>query len=151
MKNLIAILFVFSIAACSQNSDHAEAGITANSETGRWYSKEQMYTGRKLFAANCAACHGDRAQGTADWKTPDKNGVFPPPPLNGTAHAWHHPLAVLYQVIQQGGKPMGGTMPAWAGKLDEQQTLSVIAAFQSEWPDDIYQKWLQREQAARQQ
>jgi mono/diheme cytochrome c family protein len=151
MKPIIIFLLSAFVLGCSQNSDHASAGITVDSETGRWYSKQQMYAGRKLFNKNCAVCHGEKARGTTDWKTPDSNGVYPPPPLNGSAHAWHHPLSVLYQVIQFGGAPMGGTMPAWQGKLNEQETLAVIAGFQSEWSDEIYAKWLQRELASRQQ
>ena len=34
-----------------------------------------------------------------------------------------------------------GVMPAFEGILDEEQALTVIAYFQSFWPDNIYERW----------
>ncbi|HFE31980.1 MAG TPA: c-type cytochrome, partial [Gammaproteobacteria bacterium] len=61
----------------------------------RWYDQKQVARGADLFAQNCASCHGAKGEGTKNWKTPDANGVYPPPPINGTGHAWHHDLALL--------------------------------------------------------
>ena len=111
---------------------------------GRWYSVEQVQTGSKVFQDHCAQCHGAQAQGvTADWRARLKDGSFPPPPLNGSAHAWHHPLSVLLQVINQGGVPLGGQMPAFANRILDREKLAAIAYFQSFWNDDIYENWEQ--------
>ena len=91
-------------------------------------------------AQYCATCHGESAQGTGDWRKTDANGHYPPP-LNGTAHTWHHSTEVLTRTIANGGVPLGGVMPAFEGILDEEQALTVIAYFQSTWPDDIYERW----------
>jgi mono/diheme cytochrome c family protein len=64
--------------------------------------------------------------------------------LNGTAHAWHHPLGVLKKVINEGGIPMGGKMPAFNDKLKDDEKLAVISYFQSFWPDEIYNAWISR-------
>ena len=69
------------------------------------------------------------------------DGSYPPPPLNGTAHAWHHSIEVLLTVINQGGIPNGGKMPAFKNKLSQDQKIAVVAYFQSFWPEDIYNKW----------
>ncbi len=115
-------------------------------DTNRWYTTTQKERGLRIFAKNCASCHGAEAEETVDWKTPTASGHYPPPPLNGTAHAWHHPLSVLKMVIRKGGKPMGGVMPAWEGVLSEAEISVAIAAFQSYWPDEIYQRWLEIDQ-----
>ena len=59
--------------------------------------------GQALFQQHCAACHGDKAQGTvANWQQRDASGKLPPPPLNGTAHAWHHSINGLARTIREG-------------------------------------------------
>ena len=110
-------------------------------DTGRWYSKEQVELGANVFKANCASCHGSNAEATPEWTKPDANGFYPPPPLNGTAHAWHHPFPMLKRTIEEGSQ---GRMPGWKGRLSEEEIESVIAWFQSLWPDRGYQLWLQR-------
>jgi thiol:disulfide interchange protein DsbC len=116
-------------------------------ESRRWYSTDQVKVGKSLFAQNCASCHGKNAEGTTDWKKRDAKGNLVPPPLNGTAHAWHHPMKVLRMTIKQGGKPLGGQMPPFADKLGEYEIDSIIAWFQSKWSDEIYAAWSERNQS----
>ena len=117
----------------------------SNKVAGRWYSQAQVDAGKQLFAQTCAACHGTQAQGlTVDWKKPDDNGIYPPPPLNGSAHAWHHPYNALEFTILEGGAPVGGVMPPFKSVYDKEQIASLIASFQSYWSDEIYQTWNQR-------
>jgi mono/diheme cytochrome c family protein len=97
--------------------------------------------GQALYTQHCAACHGDRAQGAFAWERPGADGKYPAPPLDGSAHAWHHPTAQLKQTIREGTLKLGGNMPAWKGKLTEADTQAVIAWFQSTWPDPIYAAW----------
>ncbi len=114
------------------------------STQARWYSADQVEQGQKLFSENCARCHGNNAEATPNWKQTDENGKYPPPPLNGTGHAWHHELAQLQQSIREGGQQLGGTMPPFKAKLSAQQIDQAIAYFQSKWPDELYQKWAAR-------
>ena len=108
----------------------------------RWFTKEQAISGKKVFAVNCAACHGDSAQGiVVDWKQRLPNGKYPPPPLNGSAHAWHHSLSVLRQSIIEGGERLGGTMPAMKNALNDVQITNVLAYITSLWPSETYQRW----------
>ncbi|MCP4433357.1 MAG: cytochrome c [Gammaproteobacteria bacterium] len=112
--------------------------------TARWFTIDQVNQGGALFKQNCAVCHGQNAEATADWKTTDANGNYPPPPLNGTAHAWHHGLDLLKTTVREGGQKLGGVMPPFADKLSDNEMDMVIAYFQSKWADDIYQKWAGR-------
>lgn len=110
----------------------------------RWYSDVQVDQGQKVFTENCMSCHGDKAQGTKNWKQTDKDGRYPPPPLNGDAHAWHHSLDVLRRTIREGGIKLGGTMPPFKDTLNQQQIDAAIAFFQSQWTDEIYETWVLR-------
>jgi mono/diheme cytochrome c family protein len=138
-----------AVSKTPSNINPSSISLVPNTSTGRWYSTEQATQGRQLFAQYCAVCHGENAEATDQWKTPDDQGNYPPPPLNGSAHAWHHPLAVLDTVIRDGGAPVGGVMPAWGSVLSSQQRISIIAGFQDYWTDDIYETWLVRERSAR--
>lgn len=107
----------------------------------RWYAPAQAAAGGKIYAVHCVSCHGINGAGDANWRRRGADGKFPPPPLNGTAHTWHHPLAALRRTIVQGGAPFGGAMPAFGGKLDAAERDAVIAHFQSFWTDEIYRAW----------
>ncbi len=110
----------------------------------RWFNQGVADYGEQLFLQNCAVCHGANAERTKEWKKPDANGNYPPPPLNGTAHAWHHSIPQLTRSIKEGGKKLGGVMPPFGDKLSDQDVLAMIAYFQSKWPDEIYQAWHDR-------
>jgi mono/diheme cytochrome c family protein len=128
----------------------AKITLTPKPITNRWYFSEQADRGQAVFASNCVVCHGKNAEATTDWKTPIANGSYPPPPLNGTAHTWHHPLSMLGHTIYHGGVPVGGNMPAFKNVLSETEIIDVIAHVQSYWPETIYEQWLKIEQSARQ-
>ena len=113
----------------------------------RWYNQSDVDKGSALFKQNCSSCHGVNAEGTLDWKKTDSNGKYPPPPLNGTAHTWHHSKDLLRKTILEGGARLGGLMPPFRDKLSDQDIDDVIAFMQSKWTDDIYQKWASRNSA----
>lgn len=110
----------------------------------RWFNQDIVDYGGPLFQQNCAVCHGVNAEGTREWKKTDANGNYPPPPLDGSAHAWHHSIPQLARSIKEGGIKLGGVMPAFGDKLSDQDVLAVIAYFQSKWPDEVYKAWHDR-------
>ena len=97
----------------------------------RWYSQQQVDSGNILFQKHCASCHGQNAESIPNWKQTDANGNYPPPPLNGSAHAWHHDLPLLQQTVREGGQKLGGLMPPFENVLSPQQIDMAIAYFQS--------------------
>lgn len=107
----------------------------------RWYTADQVAQGKVLFAEHCAGCHGKKAESTPQWRKPDANGNFPPPPLNGTAHTWHHSLPLLRRTLREGGAKLGGKMPPFEKKLSPAEIDAIIAWFQSLWPEEIYARW----------
>ena len=121
--------------------------VSSMAQNARFDDQVVIDQGRVLFSENCAVCHGDKAQGTVkDWHKQDASGKYPPPPLNGTAHTWHHSIGALGRTIQNGTLSIGGSMPPWKGKLSEDETFSIIMYLSSLWPDEIYQAWMQRNQ-----
>ena len=136
MRNVMtAAMAALLLAGCNSAEPTVE---------GRWYSQAQVDLGKQVFSDNCATCHGAGAQGMPNWQVKSSNGRYPAPPLNGTAHAWHHPLRMLEHTVQKGGVPMGGWMPAFGDQLSEQEQKEALAWVQSLWPEQIYQAWEQR-------
>ena len=115
-----------------------------NQVANRWYTYSQIAQGRRVFQNNCATCHGQQAQGTLNWRKPLADGSYPPPPLDGSAHAWHHSLRALKQTIHQGNIALGGKMPAFKEVLTDAEIEAAIAYFQSKWNAEIYQVWANR-------
>ncbi len=128
---------LLSLAACSE----AESPNTSATGPSSAPTAVSLETGERLFRQHCATCHGDNAQGDPDWRKRRPDGSFPPPPLNGTGHAWHHSMDVLKATIRDGTARLGGTMPAWGDKLSETEIEAIIRWFQSKWPPDIYAQW----------
>ncbi len=113
-------------------------------QTKRWYTEEQVSQGKEIFANNCALCHGYKAEKTINWKQTLSDGSYPPPPLNGSAHAWHHPQDQLREIIREGGKLYKGKMPPFKDVLTSEEIDATIAYFQSFWNDTHYGYWMER-------
>jgi mono/diheme cytochrome c family protein len=134
----IVAAIVATMAACTAEDQPAPA---ASPVVQRRADPALVARGAELYRAHCAACHGDRAQGAFAWQRPGADGKYPPPPLDASAHAWHHPYAALQQTIRQGTLHLGGGMPPLGGKLTEADIEAVIAWFQSTWPEAIFASW----------
>lgn len=72
--------------------------------------------GKVVFAENCAACHGDNAEGVIDFGAPRlSDGIW----LKGSTEA---------QIVSQIRAPKHGAMPAWLDRLGE-PTVKQLAVF----------------------
>ena len=133
MKKILLILVTLFISGCFDGDD-------AQAE-----SKDSIQLGKLTFNTNCVACHGKGAQGlTRDWKQKLANGNFPAPPLNGTAHAWHHSPQVLLSTINNGGAKLGGWMPGFKDKLNDEEKQGLLDYIHSLWPAELQQKYDKR-------
>jgi len=140
-------LLVLTLAACGED-DLASDEIATNDRT-RSVGAAQLRRGAQLFAANCAECHGKHGEGAPDWETPDVDGRYPAPPLNGEGHTWHHSKTGLALVIRKGTERIGGGMSGWENKFSERDIEDVLAYVQSLWPQDVYEAWVKIDQRAR--
>jgi cytochrome c oxidase cbb3-type subunit III len=75
-----------------------------------------LAAGKKVFADNCAACHGENGQGNRDLGAP-----------NLTDRIWLYGSdeATIIDDITNG---RGGVMPAWAGRLDP-ATINALTVY----------------------
>ncbi|MCW9023118.1 MAG: cytochrome c [Gammaproteobacteria bacterium] len=148
---ILPLSIVIFITGCSEGDKNTtstknkvEPVQKAPLVTKRWYTFEQAVKGNQLFQTNCASCHKSDASGAENWRKTDANGKLPPPPLNGTAHAWHHPLPIMRRTVYFGGAPVGGSMPGFSDKLSKDDIDSVLAWVQSHWSDEIYNMWYRK-------
>ena len=119
----VSIAFTVVVAVAPFSSTIAETPV-------RWYEQSRVESGEKIYETSCASCHGARGEAIPHWRRPDSEGNFPPPPLNGTAHTWHHPFRVLAQQIKFGAPRGMGKMPAFKGILSDEDIIDVIAWIQ---------------------
>lgn len=134
----ILIISLSGMVACSEQEQEKSASQLKHRSQ---FANETLLLGRNLYQLNCATCHGADASGTKNWRQRDAQGKFPPPPLNGTGHTWHHPTAILKELIMDGTAKTGGNMPAWRGKLSEQDVEAILSWLQTLWPQQAYDAW----------
>lgn len=109
--------------------------------------EKQVAWGRKVYDLQCASCHGANLEGQPDWKTRRADGRLPAPPHDPSGHTWHHPDAVLFGITRDGltgtrWAPPGyaSDMPAFVGRLSDEEIWAVLAYIKSTWPIDILAK-----------
>ncbi len=130
MKKIIILSSALFLTGCFGSND-------AQSNTS-----ESVQLGKNTFEKNCVVCHGKSAQGlTKDWKKRNSDGKFPAPPLNGSAHAWHHSPKALMNTINNGGVKLGGWMPEFKDQLTEDEKQALLDYIYSLWPEDIQQRY----------
>lgn len=116
----------------------------------RHINAESAERGAAIYRQHCATCHGKKAEGHPRWQWLGADGKFPPPPLDGSGHTWHHPKTLLHDIIKNGSPEGKGNMPAWKDKLSDAEIDDVLAWCQSLWPQDIYKTWYEMDDKASQ-
>lgn len=97
-------------------------------------------TGRALYAAHCASCHGTQLEGQPDWRTPLSSGRLPAPPHDANGHTWHHSDDLLFRIVKEGtASVVGGEyesdMPGFEDVLSDAEIRAVLASSKSAWPE----------------
>ncbi|WP_025770427.1 c-type cytochrome [Thioalkalivibrio sp. HK1] len=140
--SLAAVAAISAIVAFVRGAPVARADI----QPLRWYDASRVSAGKEIYGRHCAGCHGPSAQSVSSWRQRNADGRLPPPPLDGSAHTWHHPLLDLAQRIKYGTP--GGRMPGFEDRLSDRQIIDVIAWIQNLWPDRIYRQWWKIQQVS---
>lgn len=106
-------------------------------------NREMVLRGKTVYASHCASCHGARLEGQPEWRKRLPNGRLPAPPHDVSGHTWHHPDAVLIDIVKNGlvpGKtaPTGyeSDMPAFGAALSDADITAVLTYIKSAWPAD---------------
>jgi cytochrome c oxidase cbb3-type subunit 3 len=78
--------------------------------------KPDIVLGAKVFADNCAGCHGEKGQGKREFGAPN---------LTDKIWLFGSDRETMIDVIWNG---RGGVMPAWAGRLDD-TTIKALTVY----------------------
>ncbi len=131
----IAVALVAGVAFYSLRNDLP--GIAAT-------DAQAVDRGRELYAAACASCHGASLEGQKDWQRRGPNGRMPAPPHDASGHTWHHPDATLFAITKHGPAAYPANyetdMPAFAGRLSDDDIVAILAYIKSTWPPPIREK-----------
>ena len=99
--------------------------------------------GERVYVGQCAACHGMRLEGQANWRERGADGKLPAPPHDASGHTWHHPDELLFQITKHGVgkvanlKDYATAMPVYEGVLSDDEIVAVLSWIKSQWPVDI--------------
>lgn len=121
------------LAACSESPAPGDDPRADPRDTAK------VALGAKVYAQHCAACHGAKLEGQPNWRKRLPNDRLPAPPHDENGHTWHHPDHVLFAITKNGlvppyaPKDYGSDMPAFAGKLSDEQMWAVLAYLKTHW------------------
>lgn len=153
MRGIIGLLLLVVVLSACEDREYGSTEMRGGLPVPEGVTREQdpavLAQGERLYRQHCARCHGADASGDDNWRKRDAEGLFPPPPLNGNGHAWHHSREVLANVIRNGSPDGKGNMPAWGERLSAQEIEAVISWFQSLWPAPVYDAWFEMQQRGR--
>jgi mono/diheme cytochrome c family protein len=127
---MIAVLL---LSACS------EAPAPGDDPRADAHDTARIALGAKVYAQQCAACHGAKLEGQPDWRKRLANGRLPAPPHDESGHTWHHPDRLLFGITKNGlvepyaPKDYESDMPAFGGKLSDEEIWAVLAYIKSHW------------------
>ncbi len=98
--------------------------------------------GARIYNQNCAACHGAKLEGQANWRVRQPNGRLPAPPHDADGHTWHHDDETLFSLTKFGPAALVGTeyesnMPAYKDILTDGEIWAVLAYIKSKWPAEL--------------
>jgi len=104
-------------------------------------TEQNLVTGVRLFAQNCAVCHGS-AQGAAS-PSPIAKGLYQKPPQLATDGVEDDAEGVSFWKIKHGIRLTG--MPSFGHSLSDQQiwTLALFLKHMDKLPPAVQQTWQQ--------
>lgn len=113
-------------------------------------SAQRIDAGRRIYQAQCEACHGPHGEGQPGWEGLNASGEKPAPPHDRSGHTWKHSDAMLYRIVAEGwrdpfNKTQRLTMPAFGQTLTPDQIRDVIAYLKTLWTPR--QRAFQREES----
>ena len=136
------VCYMVAVGIFALTARSADRSDSANSRV--------LAQGQKIYAANCAVCHGAHLEGQSNWQTAGADGRMPAPPHDESGHTWHHPDEYLIHVVEQGIVPgvdrptdYQGNMPAFGKTLRRDDVIAVLSFIKSRWSYD-YRVWQER-------
>jgi mono/diheme cytochrome c family protein len=132
----LVLLSALLLSACSDNKPQ-----DSQDKSARHYDEKTLALGNRTFQTHCAVCHGNKGEGQPGWQQPGPDGKLLPPPLDDTGRAWRLSGTQMQQFVREGSPHGRGNMPAWQGKLSDQEIDAVTNWITSLWSDQTYLDW----------
>ncbi len=107
---------------------------------------DTVSAGQIVYSNHCAACHGQKLEGQANWKTPNAAGLLPAPPHDNSGHTWHHADDQLFEMVKYGAAVAmndpnyKSMMPAFKDVLSDKDIIAVLVFIRSTWSPEL-KKW----------
>ena len=123
----------------------ALSGCEATAAGIPYLDDQNISAGQVVYNNACPSCHGAALEGQPNWQKRSSMGYLPAPPHDETGHTWHHPDQMLFEFTKYGPQKFAGAdyksaMPAYEGKLTDQEIWNVLAFIKSQWPAEIQEK-----------
>lgn len=121
-----ALTFLLALAGCGEDRPPVDLSL-----------------GKNVYGQHCSVCHGAKLEGQPNWQRRLANGRLPAPPHDDSGHTWHHPDEVLFGITKHGLVPpyappgYESDMPAFAGKLSDEEIRAVLAYIESQWSPEV--------------
>ena len=141
---LLALLLVAGAGYFSMRTSNRQAAAPLHSL--RPDDPQVLRVGARIYAQQCAACHGAKGEGQPDWRDRGPDGLLPAPPHDASGHTWHHPDEQLLAITQQGlaqliNQPDYRTaMPIYGGVLSDDEIVAVLSWIKAQWPLEVRQR-----------
>ena len=138
---LLALLLVAGAGYFSMRTSNRQAAAPLHSL--RPDDPQVLRVGARIYAQQCAACHGARSEGQPSWRERGPDGLLPAPPHDASGHTWHHPDEQLFAITKQGlaqliNQPDYRTaMPIYGGVLSDAEIVAVLSWIKAQWPPEI--------------
>lgn len=131
---LIVAIIVIGMGAASPDSGANSRDGSRRAAEAPPPDPEMVARGREIYTQYCLECHGENGVGEnpADPSAVDDSGRYLAPPLDASAHAWHHTDEDLIQFISE-GSPRNPRMKAWKDVLSRGQIRDVVEYIKSLW------------------
>ena len=139
LSAVLAVVITLAIRFDPFAADQAEAMLRPD-------DPKVLAVGERIYSEQCASCHGDRLQGQPEWRTRGTDGLLPAPPHDANGHTWHHPDEMLFRITRNGVASIIGdpdyktSMPAYEGRLSDDEIIAVLSWIKAQWPAQVRQK-----------
>ena len=114
--NGVAIVAVITLIAVRVST----GASSANSSTA--VPGDVLAVSKTMYQGSCATCHGVDGEGAV------QPGI-PAPPLDGSAHTWHHSDSQVIGLVRDGGAQMPAVGAGWS----DAEVEAVIAYVKTRW------------------
>ena len=138
---LLALLLVAGAGYFSMRTSNRQAAAPLHSL--RPDDPQVLRVGARIYAQQCAACHGAKGEGQPDWRDRGPDGLLPAPPHDASGHTWHHPDEQLFAITKYGlakliKQPDYRTaMPIYDGMLSDDEIVTTLSWIKAQWPPEV--------------